>query len=66
YYEANGAVHKALSVFKKRGSEHETTLRAFAISQQGIVVGPVLKGFRGILTGVPVQVEGARDDTQHE
>jgi len=66
YYEADGAVHKALSVFKKRGSAHETTLRAFSITPQGIRVGAVLKGFRGILTGVPVQLASAKDDAPHE
>ncbi|SFF96282.1 circadian clock protein KaiC [Duganella sp. CF458] len=66
YYEAGGAVHKALSVFKKRGSKHETTLRSFAITEKGIEVGPVLKGFRGILTGVPVKVAQGRDEPEHE
>ena len=65
YYEANGAVHKALSVFKKRGSEHETTLRSFDITRQGIKVGPVLNDFRGILTGVPVQVDSQKDRPEH-
>lgn len=66
YYEAFGEVHKALSVFKKRGSKHETTLRSFAISDQGIKVGAVLKDFRGILTGVPVREEAPKDDAKHE
>lgn len=54
YFEARGAVEKALSVFKKRGSAHETTLRSFSISSHGIEVGAVLDHFQGILTGVPV------------
>ncbi|HEY0586850.1 MAG TPA: ATPase domain-containing protein [Pseudoduganella sp.] len=66
YYEAGGAVHKALSVFKKRGSKHETTLRSFAITDRGIEVGPVLKDFRGILTGVPVKVSSDKDEAEHE
>ncbi|WP_342113135.1 ATPase domain-containing protein [Pseudoduganella sp. OTU4001] len=66
YFEASGAVHKALSVFKKRGSEHETTLRSFDITRAGLKVGPVLADFRGILTGVPVR-EGASDGgAKHE
>jgi circadian clock protein KaiC len=54
YFEAQGAVKKALSVFKKRGSAHETTLRQFDITRRGIIVGPVLSNFQGILTGVPM------------
>jgi len=56
YFEARGRVEKAISVFKKRGSAHETTLRRFSITPQGIDVGPVLVNFQGILTGVPTLV----------
>jgi circadian clock protein KaiC len=57
YFEARGQVEKAISVFKKRGSAHETTLRRFNITSQGIDVGPVLVNFQGVLTGVPTLVE---------
>ncbi len=54
YFEYDGEVKQAVSVFKKRGSAHERTIRQFSMSARGIQVGPVLRGFRGILTGVPV------------
>jgi len=54
YFEDDGEVKQAVSVFKKRGSLHERTIRAFSMSSRGIQVGEPLKGFRGILTGVPV------------
>jgi len=57
YFEARGAVDKAISVFKKRGSAHETTLRRFSITSTGIEVGPVLDRFQGILTGVPILLD---------
>ena len=63
YFEARGAVEKAISVFKKRGSRHETTLRKFDITPRGIAVGPVLSNFQGILTGVPTILSTDRDDT---
>jgi circadian clock protein KaiC len=53
YFEARGKVEKAISVFKKRGSGHETSLRKFAIRSGGLHVGEVLDNFQGILTGVP-------------
>lgn len=53
YFEANGEVQQAISVFKKRGSAHERTLRRFTVDANGIGVGPVLKDFHGVLTGVP-------------
>lgn len=59
YFEHDGEVKQAVSVFKKRGSLHERTIREFGMSAQGIHVGKVLRGFRGILTGVPVYVGNA-------
>lgn len=53
YFETLGEVQQAISVFKKRGSQHERTIRRIAITSDGIQIGPVLKQFHGILTGVP-------------
>ncbi|MES2076892.1 MAG: ATPase domain-containing protein [Pseudomonadota bacterium] len=53
YFEAAGEVRQAISVFKKRGSGHERTIRRFSIGAGGVEVGPVLRDFHGILTGVP-------------
>jgi circadian clock protein KaiC len=54
FFEADGAVHKAISVVKKRTGTHEHTIRELFIEKSGIRVGPPLDGFRGVLTGVPV------------
>jgi circadian clock protein KaiC len=62
YFEAQGSVEKALSVFKKRGSGHETTLRRFSITSNGLVVGNVLANFQGVLTGVPTPISGPDED----
>jgi circadian clock protein KaiC len=53
YFEASGEVQQAISVFKKRGSQHERTIRRLTITSAGIHIGPVLRQFHGILTGVP-------------
>jgi circadian clock protein KaiC len=53
YFEASGEVRQAISVMKKRGSWHERTIREFRLGEDGIHVGPPLREFRGILTGVP-------------
>ena len=54
FFEHNGAVHKALSVIKKRTGKHENTIRELKISSSGITVGPPLKHLRGVLGGSPV------------
>jgi len=53
YFEAGGEVRQALSVMKKRGSSHERTIREFRLGKGGLEVGPPLREFRGVLTGVP-------------
>jgi circadian clock protein KaiC len=55
YYEAKGEVRQAISVIKKRGGDHERTIRDFRLQDGRIRVGEPLRGFRGILTGVPVE-----------
>ena len=54
YFEAQGEVHQALSVFKKRTGPHERTIRQLTIDGGGVSVGEPLRQFRGIMTGVPV------------
>lgn len=56
YYEAEGEVRQAISMVKKRGGAHEHTIRGFRLSEHGIHIGPPLRNYRGILTGVPVPV----------
>lgn len=53
YYEAEGSVHQAVSVLKKRSGPHERSIRELRISENGITVGPPLRQYRGVLTGVP-------------
>lgn len=53
YFEAQGAVHKALSVVKKRTGSHEGTIRELRIADTGVTVGAPLENFRGVLSGTP-------------
>jgi circadian clock protein KaiC len=54
YFEMKAEIRQAISVMKKRGGAHERTIREFRLEAGRIIVGPPLRGFRGILTGVPV------------
>jgi circadian clock protein KaiC len=56
YFEAMGRVRRAISVIKKRGGEHEDTIREFRIDHNGITVGAPLQNFQGVLRGVPTFV----------
>jgi circadian clock protein KaiC len=54
YFEAQGAVRQAISILKKRTSDHERTIREFRIGPGGLQLGEPLAEFQGVLTGVPV------------
>jgi circadian clock protein KaiC len=53
YFEAQGAVRRAVSVIKKRTGAHENTIRELDITSRGLRVGAPLTKFHGVLTGVP-------------
>jgi circadian clock protein KaiC len=54
YFEARGEVRQAISVVKKRGSQHERTIREFRMTKGRLEIGEPLREFRGVLTGTPV------------
>jgi circadian clock protein KaiC len=60
YFEAAGEVRQAISVLKKRTGPHERSIRELRISAQGLDIGEPLRGYRGILTGVPREIDPAR------
>ena len=56
YFEYAGKVKKAISVVKKRSGAHEESIRELHFDENGIHLSEPLTQFRGILTGVPVQI----------
>ena len=58
FFEALGNVRKAVTIIKKRSGAHEGALRELSVSSGGIVVGPPLTEFQGVLTGVPSYLGG--------
>jgi circadian clock protein KaiC len=56
YFEAAGAMRRAISVIKKRAGMHEETIREFRIGATGLAVGEPLTGFQGILRGTPTLI----------
>ncbi len=54
YFEALGAVRRAVSIIKKRTGAHESTIREYLIDGRGLTIGGPLDEFQGILRGVPI------------
>jgi len=59
YVELDGQLRRVMSVVKMRGSDHSKDWRAYEVTAQGMVVGEMLSGYRGILSGIPVPREDA-------
>lgn len=57
YFEYAGKVKKAISVMKKRSGAHEESIRELRFDGAGIHLSEPLTQFRGILTGVPQELE---------
>jgi len=53
FFEAFGAVKKAISVVKKRTGGHEDTIREFSLVGGKVRVGAALSTFQGVLSGTP-------------
>jgi circadian clock protein KaiC len=54
FFEFEGAIKRAISVVKHRKGAHEDTIREFRLTAEGVQIGPPLRNFQGVLTGVPV------------
>ncbi|HVF55054.1 MAG TPA: ATPase domain-containing protein [Pyrinomonadaceae bacterium] len=59
YFEAQGAVRRAISVIKKRTGAHEDTIRELRLSSKGIEIGEPLSSFHGVLSGIPTYIGGS-------
>lgn len=53
FFESEGQIRKSIAVIKTRTSDHERSIREFRIDRSGIVIGPPIHSFSGILSGSP-------------
>jgi circadian clock protein KaiC len=63
YFEYAGRVKKAISVVKKRSGAHEQSIRELYFDEEGIHLSEPLTQFRGLLTGVPVEMNSDKSNT---
>jgi circadian clock protein KaiC len=66
YVEIRGEMHRGIAILKMRGSEHEKSIREYAIDGHGMRIGLPFHGVSGILSGHPAQVavDGAEPATE--
>jgi circadian clock protein KaiC len=60
YVEIEGQLRRMLTVIKTRGRKHSSDLRSYEVTEKGIVVGEVLRQYRGLITSIPELNENAR------
>ena len=53
YIALKGQLRRIMAVVKVRGSAHSKDMRAFEITEEGIVMGETLGRYEGLLTGSP-------------
>jgi circadian clock protein KaiC len=53
FVELDGEMAQVMTVGKMRHGRHSKALRLYEITPRGIVMGETLKGWRGVLTGIP-------------
>ena len=63
YIVFKGQLQRIMGVVKVRGSVHSKDLRAFEITEDGIVMGETLGGYEGLLTGSPELKAGRASKT---
>jgi len=53
YVSINGQLRRMMLVVKMRGGPHSIDMNEYQITDKGIVIGEPLRGYRGLITGIP-------------
>jgi circadian clock protein KaiC len=53
YVSINGQLRKMLLVVKMRGSAHSIDMWEYEITEEGVIIGQPLRGYRGLTSGIP-------------
>jgi circadian clock protein KaiC len=53
YVEIDGQLRKVLMVVKMRAGDHSKDVREYYVTSEGFRIGERLRGYRGLITGVP-------------
>jgi len=57
YIEVDGLLRNILVVVKMRGGEHSKDIREYTITSEGLVLGERIRGYTGLITGLPEPAE---------
>ena len=57
--EIDGQLRKILMIVKMRGSGYSNDIREYHITPKGFIIGPRMKGYRGLITRVPERLNSS-------
>lgn len=60
YVEIDSQLKRMMVVVKMRRSEHSHDIRSYEITSEGMILGEPLKGYRGLISGLPTPLETSR------
>jgi len=49
-----------------RGGSHSIDMNEYQVTDKGIVIGKPLRGYRGLITGIPVPLNAGSPQTQEQ
>ncbi|OHB57152.1 MAG: protein kinase [Planctomycetes bacterium GWF2_42_9] len=62
YISIDGQLRRIMVVVKMRGGDHSKDIREYEIKSKGVVIGERLKGYRGLISGIPGPWETVSSD----
>jgi len=57
YVEIDSQLQRMMTVIKMRRSAHSKDIRSYEITSAGLIVGETMKGYQGLITGIPTLLE---------
>jgi circadian clock protein KaiC len=64
YVEIDGQLRKILMIIKMRGSGNSNDIREYGITSKGFIIGPRMKGHRGLITKVPESLDSSAQEEE--
>jgi len=60
YVEMDGQLKRVMTIVKMRRSAHSKEIKSYEITSDGLILGQTLKGYVGLITGIPTPLEKMR------
>ncbi|WBH16317.1 ATPase domain-containing protein [Sphingomonas radiodurans] len=66
YVSIDGQLRKMIIVVKMRGGPHSIDMHEYTITDRGVVIGEPLRGYRGLISGIPEPLPWTANEQQDQ